>query len=113
MANAAAIGDMARNGFLDRSTTNKEISDKKTSLFHDFPEELQITDIMCALKEAPDIGQSNTNVMGIQLNSKQDRDNLEKREGLEKATYEFIQFLIYRQMLDSDQRWKTAGEVKK
>ena len=36
-----------------------------------------------------------------------------KREGLEKAADEFIQFLIYRQMLDSDQRWKTAGEVKK
>ena len=36
-----------------------------------------------------------------------------KREELEKGTYEFIQYLIYRQMWDSDQRWNTAGEVKK
>ena len=36
-----------------------------------------------------------------------------KREGLEKATDEFIQYLIYRHMWDSDRRWKTSGEVKK
>ena len=37
MSSAAAIIDMARNGFLEQPTTNKEMSDKKTSLFHDFP----------------------------------------------------------------------------
>ena len=52
MASAAEIINVARNEFLDRPTTNKEMSDNKTSLFHDFPEELQITDIMCALHEA-------------------------------------------------------------
>ena len=36
-----------------------------------------------------------------------------KRGGLDKATYEFIQCLIYRKMWDSDRRWKKAGEVKK
>ena len=40
MARAAYITDMPRNGFLDRPTKNKEMSDKKTSMFHDFPEEL-------------------------------------------------------------------------
>ena len=49
MASAAAISNMARNGFLERPTTNKEMSDNKTSMFHDFPEELQITAIMCAV----------------------------------------------------------------
>ena len=34
---AASIRNMSRNIFLDRHTTNKEISDKKKSLFHDFP----------------------------------------------------------------------------
>ena len=38
MAGAYSISDMARNGFLDQPTIDKEISDKKTSLFHDFPE---------------------------------------------------------------------------
>ena len=51
MASAAYISDMASNVFLDRPTTNKEMSDKKTSMFHDLPEELQITDIMCVLQE--------------------------------------------------------------
>ena len=35
------------------------------------------------------------------------------REGLDKATDEFIQCLNYRQMRGSDRRWKIAGEVKK
>ena len=35
-----------------------------------------------------------------------------KQELLEKATYEFIQCLVYRKMWDSDWRWNTAGEVK-
>ena len=49
MASSADIIDMARNGFLDQPTTNKEMSDNKTSLFHDLTEELHITAIMCAL----------------------------------------------------------------
>ena len=44
--------------------------------------------------------------------NKQERDNLVKREGLQKATYEFIQCLIYIQIWDYDWRWKKAGEVK-
>ena len=63
MASSAAISGMARNGSLDRPTTNKDISDKKTSLFHDFPEDLQITYIMCEVQEAPATRQSNNNTM--------------------------------------------------
>ena len=50
MASPAAIINMARNGFLDLPTTNKEMSDNKTSLFHDIPDELQITAIMYAVQ---------------------------------------------------------------
>ena len=104
---------MARNGFLAQPTTNKDISDKKTIMFHYFPEDLQITSIMCALQEAPATRQSNTNAMCKHCNAKQEGGNLVKREGLENSTDEFIECLIYRQMWDSDRRWKTAGEVKK
>ena len=38
MASAATISDMASNCFLDEPTTNKEMSEKTTSPFHDFPE---------------------------------------------------------------------------
>ena len=50
MASAADIRNMTRNIFLDQPTTHMDMSDKKTSLFHDFPEELQITAIMCAVQ---------------------------------------------------------------
>ena len=96
MASSADISNMARNGFLDRPIKNKETSDKKTSLFHDLPEEFHITAIMCAVQEAPATRQSNADAMGRHRNAKQERDNLVKREGLERATYEFIQCLIYR-----------------
>ena len=67
---------------------------------------------MCVVQEAPAIRQLNTNAMDRQRNSKQDRDNLVKQEGLEKATDAFIQGIIYRHMWDSGRQWKTAGEVK-
>ena len=71
MASASDIIDMAINGFLDQPTTNKEMSEKTTSPFHDFPEELQITAIMCAVQEDPDIRHPNTDAMDRQRNTKQ------------------------------------------
>ena len=46
------------------------MSDKKTSPFHDFPVELQITAIMCAVQEAPATIHSNTDAMDRQCNDK-------------------------------------------
>ena len=113
MTSAADISNMASNGFLDRPTTNKEMSNKKTSLFHNLTEELQITAIICTVQEYTATRQSNTNDTDIHLNAKQERYKLLKQERLEKVTYEFIKCLIYRQMWDSDWCWKTANEVKK
>ena len=76
MASAAAISDMERNGLLDQPTTNKDISDNKTSMFHDLPEELYITNIMCAVQEVPAARQSNTDAIDRRCNSKQERDKL-------------------------------------
>ena len=89
------------------------MSDKKKSPFHDFPEGLQITDIMYELQEDQSTRHSNTSAMDRQCNYKQESHKLVKREELENSTDEFIQCPIYRQMWDSDWRWKTAGEAKK
>ena len=113
MSSAAAISDMARNGFLDRPTTKKEMSGKKTSLFHDLPEELQITAMMCAMEEAPATRESNNNALEKQRESKRERDELVKQGGLEKATNGYIKCLIYREMWGSDRHWKTSTAVKK
>ena len=82
MSSAAAIRYMARNGLLDQPNTNKEMSDKKTSLFHYFPEELHITAIMYALQEDSATRQLNTDAMDRYSNAKQERDNLVNQEGL-------------------------------
>ena len=113
MSRADAISDMARSGFLGRPTTNKDISDNKTRLFHDSQEELHITAIMCALQEATATRQSNIDAMDRHRNDKQERDNTTKREVLDKAIDEFIQCIICRYMWDSDRRQKTDNEVKK
>ena len=60
IASPADISDMAMNGLLDWPTTNKEMSDKKKSMFCDLSVELRITAIMCAVQEAPDTRQSKT-----------------------------------------------------
>ena len=95
MSSAATISNMARNGFLDQPTTNKEMSDKRINKFHDFPEELYITAIMCALLETPSTRQLNINSMDRQCNTKQEKDKLAKQEVLEKSIDEFIRYLIY------------------
>ena len=76
MSSAATISNMARNGFLDQPTTNKEMSDNKTSLFHDFSEELQITAIMCVVQEASATRQSNNDAMERERNDKQESNKL-------------------------------------
>ena len=94
MASAAAICDMDRKGFLDQPTTNKDMIDKKTSLFYDFSEEFQITAIMCAVQEAPAKRESNISDLDRQRNTKQDSDNMVNMEVLKKAENECIQCLI-------------------
>ena len=79
MTSAAAISNTARNGFLDQVTTNKEMSYNKTSLFHDFPEELQITAIIWAVQEDTATWQPKTNDMDRKRNVKQEMDKLVKR----------------------------------
>ena len=87
------------------------MSDKKTSLFHDFPEELHITATICPVQEDPATIQLNTDAMDRQCVDKQERDKLVKREGFEKATDKFIKYLINRQMWDSGWCWKTSVEL--
>ena len=52
MFNAAAISDMSRNGYLSRPTTKKDLKEVNRGLFHNFPEELQLTAVMAALEDA-------------------------------------------------------------
>jgi len=113
MANAAAISDMARNGFMHRPTTAEEMrSATGHGLFHGLPEELQITAVMTAMEQAPATRDSNNRAMELQRETKRMRDQLVKEEGLEKAHGEYIECLIYHRMFNSDRLWKTAKDVR-
>ena len=105
MANAAAISDMKRNGFLSRDGEGN-------GLFHDLPPELQLTALMTALQFAPDTRQLNNAGLERARETKRQKEELLKQLGLEKATNEYIDCLIYHKMYDSDRCWKTAAEVR-
>ena len=64
ISNAAVVSDVARNGFLNRGGTNKQINcattstkkkqkGKKRGLYHGLPKELQITLLMMCMQDAP------------------------------------------------------------
>ena len=54
MANAAAISDMARNGFLSRPSCNQDLeSVEGRRLFHGLREGLKITAVMAAVDMVP------------------------------------------------------------
>ena len=64
MSNSAAVSDVARNGFLNRDGTKKQINhattstkkkqkDNKRGLYHGLPKELQITLLMMCMEDAP------------------------------------------------------------
>ena len=49
----ATVSDTARNVFMDRPTTKKQMEGHQQVFFHGLPDELQITLVMVAMKDAP------------------------------------------------------------
>ena len=114
MAAAAAISDLKWNGFLKRLTTKKEMKEGKAhGLFHGLPEELKITALMCAMEMAPATHDNDNRELDRQREAKKAKEELIKAEGLEKASNQYIECLVYHKLWDSDRCWKTAAEVRK
>ena len=62
MCNAAAVSDVARNGFLNRvstKSTNKKIKETTCELYHGLPKELQITLLVTCMEDAPETRKQN------------------------------------------------------
>lgn len=108
---AAAVSDMSRNKFLSRPTTNNEISNNKRGLFHGLPEELKITAVMTAMEDAPITRQSNIASIDAQRAMKQKKEELKKQKGLENASDDYIEALIYHSMWNSEACMKTAKDI--
>ena len=59
MYNATAISDMYINGYLYRPNTKKDLKEGNRGMFHDFTEELQLTDLVAEKEETPVTHQAN------------------------------------------------------
>ena len=64
VSNAAAISDMALNGFLDRGPSPKKDHDNSSrGFFHSLPKELQTTAVMAANKQVLATRQANSHTL--------------------------------------------------
>ena len=54
MCRASAVSDTVNNGFLDCTTSKKQMEGNQQRLFHRLTDELQITIVMVAMEDAPE-----------------------------------------------------------
>ena len=71
MCSTAAVSDTSRDGLLDHPTTKKQMEGHQQELFHEIPNELQITLVMVAMENAPENRQSNNNNINRQRTMQQ------------------------------------------
>ena len=108
---AASVSDMSWNSFLSRPTTKKDIFKGEQGLFHGLPEELRVTAVMAAMEDAPATRQSNNASIEAQCAIKRKKEESKKTKGLEDASDDFIEALIYHLMWDSETCMKTVSNV--
>ena len=122
MSNTAAVSDVARNGLLNRDGTKKQINhattstkkkqkDKKLGLYHGLPEELQITLLMMCMEDAPATRKQNNDDLKRSREWREQKYKVAEDKGLEDSEDEFIEFIIYHRMWDSEAFWKTVTDV--
>ena len=109
LANSASVSDMQRNGYLKRLN----LENNEVSLYFGLPEELRFTATMTAVKLAPAVRESNNSKQTRFKEKKRKRDKLVMQEGNDKMTDLMIDWLIYRQMYESDRAWKTIAAARK
>ena len=111
MHGAAGVSDVNRNCFLARPVSKKEMEENSHGLFHDLPEELQVSAIMMCMEDAPDTIKANEDSLLEQRKMRLIKEELAKKKGLEKASDVYITRLVFHAMWDSDACMKTVGEV--
>ena len=65
------------------------------------------------MEMTPATRDSNNHDLDLQRQAKRDTEKLIKKQGLEKASNEYIGCLIYHKLWNSDRCWKTPAEVQK
>ena len=77
---AATVSDMDRNRFFSHAIPKANTGN--TGMFHNFPDELQLTNVMCSMEHTPDTRKSNTNDLACQHQAKDGKQELAKKEVL-------------------------------
>jgi hypothetical protein len=114
LANAAAVSDMKRNGFLYRPTPAAEVeANASRGLFFNIAEELRITAVLTAIKWAPATRNVENQRLSLQRLRKREKDKITKEKNMEGATGEYIDCLIFHRMGRSEAYWEKAADVKK
>ena len=109
IANAGAVSDLNRNGFVHRPTSKKDT--KSEGLFHQFSEKIRHAIVLVAMRDAPATKARNNEDLVLQLEAKQAKEELAKQKNMENATEAYIEGLYYRAMYDSEACAK--GDVKR
>ena len=74
-------------------------------------EESRITAVIVSMEDAPETRQSNNKSVELQREFKRKKEEIKKQKGLENASDEYIEALIYHSMWDSEACWKTNSDI--
>eukprot|EP00957_Ditylum_brightwellii_P140735 10721232-Ditylum_brightwellii.AAC.1 len=110
LCSADAVSGIARNGYLPHLTTKKELKKRIEGIFHTLPEELILTAIMVCMEDAPATKESNNKALSLQCQCRHEKEELVKQKGMENASDEYIEAMIYHQLCDSDVACKTVAD---
>ena len=96
LCSAAAVSDIARNGFLSRPKTTKNIKEGRIGLFHTLLEELKLTVIMVFMEDAPTTRDSNNVALSLQHQRRREKEKLQEEQGMKDVSNEYIEALMFR-----------------
>eukprot|EP00957_Ditylum_brightwellii_P154557 11763066-Ditylum_brightwellii.AAC.1 len=66
---------------------------------------------MVSMEDVPDTRESNNKALSLQCKHKHEKEELAKQKGMENASDEYIEAMIYCQLWDSDSACKTVADV--
>ena len=110
---AGAVSDLKTNGYFKRVSTmmrGKKKDNNAKGLFHQFSEEVQRCIVMVAMEDAPQTRTENMEELELQRECKRKKEEIMKKEGMEKATEAAIDAHYYWSMYDSD--YCVKGDVR-
>mmetsp|Transcript_13403 Transcript_13403/g.29103 ORF Transcript_13403/g.29103 Transcript_13403/m.29103 type:complete len:910 (+) Transcript_13403:516-3245(+) len=109
VSQARANGDLSRGH--ERRSQKKKSSKGKVGTFHLLPEQMRLSLIAVAMKDAAAARKADQAALSRQRAAKQQKEKLAKERAAEAKTEEYIDSLYYRDMYASEACWMTPAAV--